>query len=45
MADREAFSVHLPGDPAGPVFMKLLEQTFGKVQTSRTWETVTKAAK
>jgi uncharacterized protein (DUF1697 family) len=43
--DREAFSVHLPGNPDGPVFMKLLEQTFGKVQTSRTWETVTKAAK
>ena len=43
--DREAFSVHVPGDSNGPVFMKLLEQTFGKQQTSRTWETVTKAAK
>ena len=28
--------------PKGPVFMTLLQQTFGKEQTTRTWETVTK---
>jgi uncharacterized protein (DUF1697 family) len=42
--DREVLSAHVPG-PHGPVFMKLIEQTFGKEQTTRTWETVTKAAR
>jgi hypothetical protein len=28
----------------GPVFMHLLEKTFGKAITTRTWETVTKCA-
>ena len=31
--------------PKGPVFMALLEQTFGKEQTTRTWETVAKVAR
>src|SRR5215471_10467688 len=31
--------------PKGPVFMTLLEKTFGKDVTTRTWETVQKAAK
>jgi len=44
IADREAFSVYVPG-ATGPEFMRLLEKTFGKTQTTRTWETVTKAAK
>jgi uncharacterized protein (DUF1697 family) len=35
------FSVYVPG-PQGPVFMALLERTFGKQITTRTWETVTK---
>ncbi|HEV7366943.1 MAG TPA: DUF1697 domain-containing protein [Gemmatimonadales bacterium] len=29
----------------GPVFMTLIEKTFGSVQTTRTWETVTKVAR
>lgn len=31
--------------PKGPVFMTLIEQTFGKEQTTRTWETVAKVAR
>jgi len=38
------FSVYLP-NPKGPVFMTLIEKTFGKEVTTRTWETVAKAAK
>ena len=37
----EAFSAYLPG-PRGPVFMTLIEKTFGKDVTTRTWETVKK---
>lgn len=40
----EAFSAYLP-TPKGPVFMTLIEQTFGKAVTTRTWETVAKAAR
>jgi uncharacterized protein (DUF1697 family) len=40
----EAFSVYVSG-PDGPLFMTLLEKTFGKEITTRTWETVEKAAK
>jgi len=40
---REVFSAYLPG-PRGPVFMTLIERTFGKDVTTRTWETVTKVA-
>jgi uncharacterized protein (DUF1697 family) len=40
---REILSVYVPG-PKGPVFMGLLEKTFGKVITTRTWETVRKCA-
>ena len=39
----EAFSVYIPG-PEGPVFMTLLEKTFGKDITTRTWDTVSKVA-
>jgi hypothetical protein len=39
----EAFSVYIPG-PEGPVFMTLLEKTFGKDITTRTWDTVRKVA-
>ena len=38
------FSAYVPG-PRGPVFMTLLEKTFGKDVTTRTWDTVAKAAK
>lgn len=40
---REAFSVYVPG-PRGPVFMALIEKTFGKNVTTRTWDTVRKCA-
>jgi uncharacterized protein (DUF1697 family) len=38
------FSVYTPS-PKGPVFMGLLERTFGKRITTRTWETVAKCLK
>jgi uncharacterized protein (DUF1697 family) len=37
----DIYSAYLPG-PRGPVFMSLLEKTFGKDITTRTWETVGK---
>jgi hypothetical protein len=37
------FSAYVPG-PRGPVFMALIEKTFGKDVTTRTWDTVIKAA-
>ena len=43
VAGREAFSAYVPGDN-GPVFMTLIEKTFGKDVTTRTWDTVRKAA-
>ena len=41
---REVYSAYVPG-PKGPVFMTLLEKTFGKEITTRTWDTVQKAAR
>lgn len=38
---REVFTAYVPG-PKGPVFMRLIEKTFGKDVTTRTWETVEK---
>jgi uncharacterized protein (DUF1697 family) len=40
---REVFSAYVPGD-TGPVFMKLIEKTFGSDITTRTWESVRKCA-
>ena len=40
----EVFSAYVP-TPKGPVFMALLEKTFGKQQTTRTWDTVVKVAR
>jgi uncharacterized protein (DUF1697 family) len=40
----EVFSVYVP-NPKGPVFMGLIERTYGKEVTTRTWETVAKAAR
>ena len=40
---REVFSAYVPSDN-GPVFMKLIENTFGKDITTRTWDTVAKCA-
>jgi len=31
--------------PKGPVFMTLIEKTFGKDVTTRTWDTVAKVAR
>jgi uncharacterized protein (DUF1697 family) len=40
----EVFSAYVP-NPKGPVFMTLLQKTFGKDITTRTWDTVAKVAK
>jgi len=40
----EIFSAYTPS-PRGPVFMQLLDKHFGKQTTTRTWETISKAAK
>jgi uncharacterized protein (DUF1697 family) len=44
MAGSEVFSAYVPG-PEGPVFMSLLERTFGKDITTRTLDTVRKCAR
>ena len=44
MKDGEIFSDYLP-TPKGPVFMTLIEKTFGKEQTTRTWDTIVKVAR
>jgi uncharacterized protein (DUF1697 family) len=41
---REVFSAYIVS-PRGPVFMTLLERTFGKDITTRTWDAVGKIAK
>jgi uncharacterized protein (DUF1697 family) len=40
----EIFSAYLP-TAKGPVFMTLLQKTFGKEQTTRTWQTLEKVAR
>jgi uncharacterized protein (DUF1697 family) len=40
---REVFIAYLP-NPRGPVFMTLIEKTFGSNVTTRTWDTVKKCA-
>jgi len=40
----EVLSDYVPG-PRGPVFMRLIEKTFGKDVTTRTWDTVCKVAR
>jgi hypothetical protein len=44
MKGTEIFSSYLPTSE-GPVFMTLIEKTFGKAVTTRTWETVAKVAR
>ena len=44
MRGSEIFSAYLPTSK-GPVFMSLIEKTFGKEQTTRTWDTVAKVAR
>jgi len=41
---REVFTAYTP-TPHGPVFMTLIEKTFGKDVTTRTWDTIGKCAK
>jgi uncharacterized protein (DUF1697 family) len=41
MHGREVFSAYVP-NPRGPVFMTLIEKTFGTNVTTRTWDTVRK---
>lgn len=43
LAGAEIFSAYLPG-PRGPAFMALIERTFGREVTTRTWDTVAKVA-
>lgn len=38
------FSAYEP-NPKGPVFMSLIEKTFGKDVTTRTWDTITKVVR
>lgn len=44
MEGREVFAAYEP-NPKGPVFMTLIEKTFGKEVTTRTWDTVAKVAR
>ena len=41
---REAFTTYV-STPKGPVFMSLIEKTFGQDVTTRTWHTVKKVAR
>ncbi|HJZ93457.1 MAG TPA: DUF1697 domain-containing protein [Gemmataceae bacterium] len=43
MNGREVFTAYVPS-PRGPVFMALIEKTFGRNVTTRTWDTVKKCA-
>jgi tetratricopeptide (TPR) repeat protein len=44
MKGNEVFTVYYPS-PNGPAFMVLLEKTFGKEQTTRTWDTIALVAR
>ncbi|HEY7087206.1 MAG TPA: DUF1697 domain-containing protein [Tepidisphaeraceae bacterium] len=41
---REIFTAYVP-HPKGAIFMGLIESTFGKALTTRTWDTVAKVAR
>lgn len=43
MKGNEVFTTYVPSE-RGPVFMKLIEKTFGKNVTTRTWDTIKKCA-
>ena len=43
LGDRMAFSAYLP-HPKGPVFMTLIQKTFGENVTTRTWDTIKRLA-
>jgi uncharacterized protein (DUF1697 family) len=44
LGEREVFTAYVRS-PRGPVFMNLLEKTFGKETTTRTWDTVKKVVR
>lgn len=44
LSGREVFTAYVPS-PRGPVFMTLIENTFGTDLTTRTWDTVKKVAR
>ena len=44
MEGGDIFSAYVPS-PRGPVFMTLIEKTFGKDVTTRTWDTVQKVVR
>ena len=44
LVGRELFSAYLPG-PKGPVFMTLIERSFGTDVTTRTWDSVVKVSR
>jgi uncharacterized protein (DUF1697 family) len=44
LQDGAAFGSYVP-QVEGPLFMKLIEQTFGKDQSTRTWDTIGKIVK
>src|SRR5438445_4533313 len=43
VVDADIFTVYVP-QPGNPAFMRLIEKTFGKDITTRTWDTVKKCA-
>jgi len=43
LKEGEVFTAYVPS-PRGPVFMRLIEKTFGTDVTTRTWDTVRKCA-
>lgn len=43
MNGHEVFTAYVP-NPRGPVFMTMIEKTFGANITTRTWDTVKKCA-
>ena len=43
IVERQVFTAYV-ANPRGPVFMTLIEKTFGKDVTTRTWETVRKCS-
>lgn len=44
LAGREVLSAYVPS-PRGPAFMALIEKTFGKEVTTRTWDTIARVAR
>jgi uncharacterized protein (DUF1697 family) len=40
----DAFGAYV-SSPKGPVFMTLIDKTFGKLQTTRTWDTIARVAR